>query len=107
MTRPLTHVTEKILHAMLKERRFSSMRDIAVSAGLIHEPINRNSASLRLAQRAVGRLVKRGLIRQHIDSHKVDNRYELSAAGRTFAATEFSAAASPKRRDDQHAQAPR
>lgn len=94
--------------AMLKgERRFTSMRDIAVSAGLATEPVQRNSAKLRLAQRAVGRLIRRGLIKQHITSAKVDNTYTLSPAGRTFAATEFPAAASPKRPANQpRAQAP-
>jgi len=59
------------------------------------------SMQTRTGQRAVARLVTQGLIRQAIDSHKVDNAYTLTAAAKTFIATRYPEQAAPRRRDDR------
>jgi hypothetical protein len=97
---------ERIIAAISKVAKpFSSMRQIGVASGLIVADTDNNSAPLRVAQRAITKLIRDGLIEQHITSSKIDNRYELSPSGKAFAATNYSKV-SPKRAD-QHAQAPR
>ena len=81
---------------MLKGTTFSSQRAIAIAAGLVDETTPRNDARMRVAQRAIVRLVRAGLIHQRINSSKTENVYRLTQAGRTFATTNYPQAASPK-----------
>jgi hypothetical protein len=108
MTRPLTHVRARIVVTMMRAKApFTSQRDIAVAAGLVDEPVERNSAKLRLAQRAVVRLIKEGLIRQSSTPEKINNSYTLTAPGRTVAALHAAAVSLPRRAEQPAAQAPR
>ena len=69
MTPPITRAREKIMLAMLKAKHpFSSQRSVAIAAGLVDADTLRNSARMRVGQRAIVRLVKAGLVRQSISS---------------------------------------
>ena len=91
MTRPLSHVRQKIIAALVRHGRpFASRRDLAVAAGLIDETTARGSGKMRTAQHAVAATVKAGLITASIGPDKINNAYRLSPAGRTVAATLFT-----------------